>query len=335
MSRRFLMALGAMVALAWPGAAQAQLKLCNQTSYVLYTATGALANTQIVTHGWTRVVPGECRVVANERLSGAMFLHAHSSHAHSGPPRTWGGASQLCTKETDFNLQVAANFRRCESDDAFLTPFATVDTKGNAAWTTTLTESRDIKTLDAARHAGITRLLRDIGYPASGRGANEAVRRDAALKAFRQRMKLSDKASPNDLFDALETEAMKAAAPQGYAICNDTGKPVWAALALPENKQWVTRGWWQIAPGGCAKAITDPLKYEKAYLRVERGPKQIVGGKANFCVTDIEFEVFGRDRCTERGLRAAGFAETPVKGRSGYAAHIAESGLVAPAPTPR
>ncbi len=333
MKRAAFLAAALFVALAWPGAAHAQLRLCNQTSYVLYAAMGAQTGYNVDTRGWMRVAPGACEAIVTKPLkASSYFLSAHSSHAHAGPARVWGGSSELCTKETDFALKTPVAYRNCTADDAFFTPFATVNTKGRSAWTTTLTESAAIASLDAARDAGIVRLLKDIGYPAAARGAKESLSREAALKRFKARMRLPQNASPADLFDALETEAMKASAPQGYAICNDSGKAVWAALALPDGKKWVTRGWWQVAPGSCAKALTDPLKYDTAYLRVERGPRPIVEGKAMFCVTDIEFEVQSRDKCPDHGLRAAGFAETAIKGRTGYAAHIADNGLLPPAP---
>jgi len=53
-----------------------------------------------------------------------------------------------------------------------------------------------------------------------------------------------------------------------------------------------------------------------------------VGGPNGFCVTTIEFDIQGRDNCAKRGLTAAGFAETNLKGEAGFVAHVAENGIV-------
>jgi uncharacterized membrane protein len=94
---------------------------------------------------------------------------------------------------------------------------------------------------------------------------------------------------------------------------------------------WTSHGWWKIAAGSCAKAITAPLTTDSIYLFVQKvaGPA-LVSGSAKFCIADIEFDIQGRTRCKERGLGEAGFAPTRVLGLSGFAAHVGEAGLIAP-----
>jgi uncharacterized membrane protein len=325
---RAVCALGVLFFALSPSSASASFKLCNQTSYVLYSAIGYPAGTDMLTQGWTRVAPGDCAaLIATPLSASSYFLFARSSQAHAGPTRNWGGQTGLCAKETNFSLHGALGSLSCKADDAFMMSFAQVNTKGMKAWTTTLTESPQIGDLDTAKIAGLTRLLNDVGYHFNGPQAGKA--RDEALKNFRARMKLPANASDKDVFDALETEALKATAPAGYSICNDTQQPVWAALGLHNGNQWVSRGWWNIAAGSCARAITAPLATDKVYLLVERHKqKSPVTGNAKFCVTDIEFDITGRERCKDRGLREAGFAETRTKGVAGYAAHVSEAGLL-------
>ena len=122
---------------------------------------------------------------------------------------------------------------------------------------------------------------------------------------------------------------MKSATPLGYAICNDTDKPFWAALGEKKGAAFVSRGWWMVTAGSCAKAITTSVASHKVFLRVEKSKGvALVSGAARFCVTDIEFEIQGRDHCAARGLVEAGFAETNAKGAAGFAVHISEAGLV-------
>ncbi|MBI3675970.1 MAG: DUF1036 domain-containing protein [Proteobacteria bacterium] len=332
---RVVLGMGALVLAAAPQSASAAFKLCNQTSYVLYSAIGFPAGSDMLTQGWTRVVPGYCATLVPGALNASSyFLFAHSSQAHAGQTRNWGGQTGLCAKETNFSLRDALGSMSCKAEDAFMMSFAQVDTKGMKSWTTTLTESPQIKDMNAAQVAGLTRLLNDAGYRFGGPQASKA--RDEALRSFRMKMKLPGNATDKDLFDALETEALKATAPAGYSICNDTQQAVWAALGLHNGNQWVSRGWWNIAAGSCARAMTTPLAMEKVYLLVERHKqKPLVTGKSDFCVTDIEFDITGRERCKDRGLREAGFAETNTKGIAGYAAHVSEAGLLPNAPVLR
>lgn len=323
----------AVLAFAMPvSPASAALNLCNRTSYVLYAGTGEVSRSNIVTHGWTRIVPGACETaIAGPLAPSGYYVYARTSQAHAGPAHVWGGPISMCVMNTDFSLATPAGANRCTSDDAFEAPFARVYTQGAPSWSATFTLSPAITSLAAARDAGIARLLSDIGYN-TGRGQGGVA---AALKKFRMRMKMPTAAGDADLFDALETEAMKVAAPAGYSICNDTDAAVWAAVGLRSGTKWLSRGWWKIAPGACARAIATKLSTDKIYLLVERAKnRKLVSGGDVFCVTNITFEIEGRERCTARGLTEAGFARTDTKGLSGFAAHVGETGLLPPPHTP-
>ena len=60
-------------------------------------------------------------------------------------------------------------------------------------------------------------------------------------------MKLPATVSPDELFTALEAEARKAPAPEGYSICNDGDAEIWAALGMKAGQDFVSRGWWEVA----------------------------------------------------------------------------------------
>jgi uncharacterized membrane protein len=309
--------------------AQASLQICNRTSYVLYAADGWTTNTDNFTQGWNRIVPGSCATPVGGMLTArGYYLYARSSSAHSGTARAWGGSVQLCVKDTNFSLKTPVTSLSCTSGDAFTMPFAPVDTHHMQSWMATLTESPQIANDDAARTAGIERLLRDNGYKFSN-----AQQRDAALNRFRTKLKIAPQATATDLFDALETEAMKASSPAGYSICNDTTGEVWTALGFRDGKQSLAAGWWKIPAGACAHALTQPLALDKVYIHAEGHNKpQLVSGPDKFCTTNITFQVTKTGDCKARGLSETGFAATNTKGRSGYTAHIGEKGLL-PAPS--
>ena len=315
---------------AFTTSAQAGLKLCNRTSYVLYAATGSVTGADAVTQGWSRLLPGACQMPLKEALNtGKYFVYARSSLAHSGVSRAWGGDRQLCVKDANFAMRVPVSAIRCPSDDMFDLPFAAIDTKHQKSWAMTLDEAPAFGTLQDAERAGLKRLLRDIGAKAGAIDAKPDKAADAAMAAFRKRLNISPKASTSDLFDALETEALKTTAPAGYAVCNDTAKAIWVALGSNTGGKWLSRGWWKIAAGGCAKAVTEALRVDKVYLLAQTpGGIPIVYGPAKFCTTSVEFEIQGRENCKSRGLVEAGFAETIVKGVPGFTAHVSEHGLV-------
>lgn len=332
--RRFAPICGALAlaAVFHAAPALADFRICNRTSYVIYAAVGYESGTQMLTRGWTRIIPGDCGMALEGRLDQpAYFLYARSSRAHAGPARAWGGRIRLCAKETNFAIDVPVGGARCGSDDAFLMPFASLPTGHKASWTTTLTGSRHYSSMPAARAAGIARLLADIGYHITPDG-------DPALAAkpladFRTRMRLPANVSDADLFDALETEAQKTAAPEGYSVCNDGQSELWAAIALRSTRLSVARGWWDVPPGACAKVLTMALSFDTVYLLAQKhGNNKLVGGTTDFCVADVAFEIFGDTGCAKRGLIQTGFAATNTKGQSGFIAHIGDDGLLPPAP---
>jgi uncharacterized membrane protein len=329
---RFFCAAFFAVAVFGAVPAHAELTVCNQTSYVLYTAIGYQEKADAVTQGWARIIPGKCANIFPAPLtSPAYYLYAKSSQAHSGPARAWGGDVRLCAKTTNFVLHEPLIMDACP-EDSFIMPFSRVENKGKHNWTAILTESAGISSFDLARQAGIVRLLIDSGYKIT-----DSKSAQAALKSFYQRMKLSDHASSADMFDALETLALKSAAPTGYSVCNDSGGDIYAAIGMQSQPDWASRGWWKVAPGGCARVLTQPLAYDRVFLFAQgHNNARLVSGPEKFCVADVEYETTLRRSCASKGLTEAGFAVTDTKGLTGYAAHVGNSGLLPqPAHTPK
>ncbi|HKD21850.1 MAG TPA: DUF1036 domain-containing protein [Rhizomicrobium sp.] len=312
--------------------AEAALQLCNQTSYVLYAAVGIQESAKILTRGWTRVFPGDCANAIAEPLKGsAYFIYARSAHAQGASPRVWGGQFQFCAQDQSFSLETRASTSGCNMPGAFAAPFAPVATNGAASWTMTFTESATIASPDDARTAGIRRLLSDLGYNPGESSKNM----NDALALFRRKEHLPQTAAPDQVFAALENDEKKASAPQGgasqgYSICNDGDSDIWAAVGLKAGQDFVSRGWWQVAAGGCALAIGSALNHDAVYLYASKhGNGHLVSGPMNFCISETQFDIHGRDRCKERGMAVAGFAATNAKGSPGFTARIGNGGLAA------
>jgi uncharacterized membrane protein len=330
--KRLLAPFAAALAFALAtGPAHASLRLCNRTSYVLTAATASAGASDVLVQGWTRIVPGSCRTtIQGDLAAAAYYVYARTSSAHSGAPRAWNGNANFCVKDTNFSLRLPLLSTRCPAPDIYERPFAPIVTHHMRSWTTTFRETPDFDSMKSAERAGLKRLLADNGARVGDLRSGLDKAEEAALALFRKRLRLSDKAGTEDLFDALETEAMKTAAPIGYTVCNDTDKPVWAAIAQKNGAVAVSRGWWIVAAGACAITVTDSVAKAKNFLRVEKGRGvALVSGPEKFCVTTIEFEIKGRERCVARGLTEAGFAETSTKGAPGFVAHVSANGLAA------
>jgi uncharacterized membrane protein len=317
--------------LACAAPARAELELCNRTSYILYAAIAVQGKKSETTQGWTRIVPGDCKTAIAEPLTRDIYyVYAHTSRAHAGAMRSWGGNVKLCTSEANFRITYKIGTVRCDPEATAL-PFARINTKGKAVWATTFTETPVLDTAEAAATAGLKRLLRDNGAKIATLDGKPDKAMADALGSFRKRVHLSAAANAHAQFDALETEALKTAVPAGYTICNDTEDVVWAVIALKGPKDWVSRGWWKVPAGSCARAITTQLSVDHIFLHVEKHANaKLVAGPERFCLTDQMFEINGRGDCARRHFSEAGFVATPTKGLAGYAAHIGNQGLVPP-----
>jgi uncharacterized membrane protein len=111
-------------------------------------------------------------------------------------------------------------------------------------------------------------------------------------------------------------------------VCNESHDVLLVALGQLDGGKAVSRGWWTVAAGACARAVTAPLASDAVYLLAQRrNGSTLVGGGQRFCTTTVPFEIQGNQNCPARGLADSGFAPTPTKGLSGYIAHIGPAGL--------
>lgn len=316
--------------LVFAGPAEAALKLCNRTSYILYAATASATKTGSTIQGWTRIAPGDCQNALPQKLKARSYLvYARSALAYSGPERAWGGSVRLCVKDPQFTLYQKGIASSC-LDDFYAVPFAEVDTHGQPDWTMTFDDDPPLKTLQDAQLAGAKRLLRDNGYAIPGIDAKPDKPTGAALTDFRKKMQFPERAGNAELFAALEKQAARhEGKPQGYTVCNDGKADLLAALAERAGPDFVSRGWWRLAAGGCARMITSPLKSDAVWLLVQkRSGAPLVSGADQFCTAAKAFEIKGRIDCSGRGFSQAGFMRMPTHGKSGIVVHVDAKGLV-------
>ena len=322
MMRRFLAALAFL--LCWTGAAHADLKLCNRTSYILYAATSQVAGANSQTQGWTRLPPGDCALALKGPIGHqSTLVYARSSLAHSGAQRGWGGDFPSCVRDANFSLKQTVITPYCSAPGSFSAPFAAVDSRGKPDFTMNFDEQPAFKTLLAAQLAGVKRLLADNGYAVGAINGRPDKVTGKALIDFRARMHFAPTAGNTELFTALENEAQKKTAPAGYTVCNDGKDELLVAMGEASAKGETSRGWWRIAAGACARTITTPLTADAVWLLAQKNNgAPVASGPDKFCVTPQEFEIQKRGNCAQRGLNEAGFAKTVTRGHAGYVAHV-------------
>ncbi|HEX2759901.1 MAG TPA: DUF1036 domain-containing protein, partial [Rhizomicrobium sp.] len=315
MTRGLLGACVVLAALTASLPAQAALTLCNRTSYILYAASAAIQSPRSETRGWTRLAPGECQLARKEPLTAETYLvHARSSLAHSGPGRAWGGSYPMCVKDGNFSIRQSATQATCTAEGTFALPFAPVANGGKSVWTMNFDE-QPLMSLTEAQLAGVKRLLKDNGYPIARIDGKPDKSTGAALVDFRKRMHFSPTAGNAELFVVLEKQARGKIAPAGYTICNDSHDTLMVALGQFDRGKAVSRGWWTVAGGACARAITSALASDTVYLLAQRKRGgTLVGGAQRFCTTTVPFEIQGNQNCAGRSFGEAGFAPTQTKG---------------------
>ncbi|MGH7880537.1 MAG: DUF1036 domain-containing protein, partial [Candidatus Binataceae bacterium] len=160
--------------------AQAELTLCNRTSYRLDAAIGLEKRANVETRGWFRIDPGACRQVVDGVLDADMvYVHARTPQVYGSAPKPQSENAEFCVHDGDFDI---ANARNCPiNQQAHFSAAQPSDSpKGPAV---NLAEDADYDDTQA-RLAGIQRLLAIAGYDAYPIDGVQGTRTQAALAKF-------------------------------------------------------------------------------------------------------------------------------------------------------
>ena len=284
-------------------------EMCNETSYVIYLATGIPQGDGVHTEGWVRLRPGQCRIVLPAPFSKApYYAYGYSSNVHGGGRQQWGGQTSLCVDETgNFALDGKGN---CAALGLQTRKFNTIDVNPPDGGRTVLAEPSAFGT--RAELAGIQRLLNDNGYPMRSVDGYNGRRTRSAIRKFLNAHKISPKPDNAGLIDALEAAAKEALKTTGLRVCNHTTLPVWTAYGRRKGREWQSRGWWKIAPRACTVLLSGLVKDKSFYLYAgmegPKGEQVLVRAKDKFCISDVLFAISGRDKCKQRGYNKGAFA---------------------------
>ncbi|MEM9839933.1 MAG: DUF1036 domain-containing protein [Pseudomonadota bacterium] len=322
--------------------ARAEYSFCNKTSFALSAALGFTDDNQLLTRGWWRLRPGECkRVISNELTPGRYFAYAEAIPGHQGELKTWSGDTPLCVQND--SLFTLRDQSVCADAPQQQRNFMAVDvtTEDGTSQTTEFVEESNYTSYQA-QVAGVQRLLSDVGFEIGKIDGALGATTKSALRQYRRTRGLGqDGVVDNDVIDALIAEANDEDAKLGFFFCNETLLPVWAAFAQPTDdaEGYHSSGWWRLESGSCAKVRRGALGSDPYYvygiMQAEDQEVTLAGGDTPFCVTSVQFDARSDIACKESGYDSANFRRIDTGGEKAWTfefrAEQFNADLVAPA----
>jgi uncharacterized membrane protein len=315
----FAAVMAALTALSAP--ARADFQICNRMSYVVEAAVGLQQAGALVTRGWYRVDPGQCQVTIEGTVSADRFyVHARALPAYGASPSPQSGNVDLCVGKQQFIVPAAG--RGCSRSGQQLARFTEVKPyPSDTGWTAYLAEESEYND-EQARLAAVQRLLTINGYDSNPIDGVKGRKTDTALAAFLKDHNLpAEAANAANFFDVL-LEAAQRPEGTGFVWCNETGNTVMATIANEDRGIIVTRGWYRVEPGKCARPDVLPrARRVYSYAEAIDGNGQVVkrggqpltwGGRTMLCTREGAFEISDQKECQSRGLNAAGFASVEL-----------------------
>lgn len=95
-----------------------------------------------------------------------------------------------------------------------------------------------------------------------------------------------------------------------FTACNQTDHPLGLAIAHSNGMEWISEGWWTVAPQSCSVILSGALKARYYYLyAVHHDVGGAWAGDRNFCTASRSFTITGRDNCEGRDFKTTGFYE--------------------------
>ncbi len=318
---RLIVSILASLACLAPGAAHADLRLCNRMSYVVDAALAIEDKGSPTTRGWFRIDPGTCKVAIEGAVTGDQFyIHARVPPVYGEAPFAPGQAT-YCVGTGTFLLTRPKNCGGGQSPASFTAVRPTETQNGLAIYLAEEAEYTDAQ----AHDAGIQRLLVVAGYDANPIDGIRVAKTDNAIALFLKDNDLPPtSAGRTDFFSTLLEAAQKPGL--GFSWCNDMTAPVMAAIGIEDKDGMLTRGWYRVEPGKCVRPdITGRPRRLYSFGEaidpdgqpLKRADKPVNwGGDVSLCTRNVKFELTDISDCAAKGLAATGFAPVDFAGKT-------------------
>ena len=288
-------------------------QVCNETSFVLRSASAFLRGGRMVAKGWDEILPGSCLTLVTP-VDSPRFLFAESAQLHQGGVREWKGATELCVDSADFTSDATEDCRlanRTARDYFAVRPGEPV---------TTLVEPAQYGRAKA-RTAAIQRLLKDAGYDVTRVDGLSGRKTSSLLRQFREDQRLDRNMDGEPLLRALMEAAATAKDAVGLEVCNESSRAVFAAVATREDGVWRSRGWWRAEPGACTRPLDIPLPGTDAHVfalqegaegEPDKRLRTVAANPAQFCIAESRFDALGNEYCADKGYGIGEFRAVPT-----------------------
>ena len=285
--------------------------VCNETSYALRFASSYIQSDRLQVLGWTSVQPGACVTLTPPKDS-PRFLFAESLPIHRGGIREWKGNFELCATEGDFTSDATDNcqLKNMETRDYFAVKPSELRTA--------FIEPSDFG--ENAEVAGLQRLLQDAGYKITRIDGLSGRRTLQTIARAKSDLELDKNATHQALITALIPKAEETRNTIGLDICNDGTNRMYGAIAIQQDGNWTSRGWWPVDVGVCVKPFDRSLIGTQAHIFAlqeaqaedgqpapDRRLRSEVVTPAPFCIAESRFAALGREKCLEQGYAAVDF----------------------------
>ena len=161
---------GPVVALVlFTGSAQADFRLCNNTTSRVGVAIGYKDAKGWTTEGWWNLAPRSCDTFLRGSLAARYYYIYAIDYDRGGE---WSGQAYMCTRAKEFTIRGTEN---CLARGYDRTGFFEIDTSEQRAWTVQLTDSVD----QASAHNGsappsIPKAASEARSPAAGQPARRS-----------------------------------------------------------------------------------------------------------------------------------------------------------------
>lgn len=328
-----------------PSPALAQLKFCNETSYVIDAAFAKKAKNIWQTQGWFRLYPGFCEIVIKKSLRQKIYyVHARSVFEHRGAVKLFGGTKIFCVDSPKRNFTIKSRVL-CREKGGEKTGFARIKI-GASNFKQRFQEAKPFHSSNHAMVAGVQRLLRENGFEIGDIDGYWGKLTQRTIQEFQRSIKLRPTGVINQkLFDQLLVGAENMLGVRsGFKLCNQTRYLVWASVGYRainksndfQTQRFESKGWVKVLPEDCAMLLRENLGQPRYYIYAEavdkdgsiiyksNGEPLVWLGDFPMCLKRLKFKIENRKQCAKRGFQQAPFRRIETRGRAGWTEYLYE-----------
>ncbi|MDC9700966.1 MAG: DUF1036 domain-containing protein [Alphaproteobacteria bacterium] len=108
-----------------------------------------------------------------------------------------------------------------------------------------------------------------------------------------------------------------------FKLCNKTSNRVGIAIGYKGEGDWVTEGWWNIAPDVCELILANELTSRYYYIyAMDYDQGEEWKGKSYMCTQDKSFTIRGIHDCKKREFKRTGFLEIDTGNASSWTVRL-------------